>query len=469
MQYHLNSKGFSMIQEFEKIKKGEMTTQQVANIYGYHVKTIQRKYKKYINEGVSVFIHKNSNRTPHNKLSEKDEKRIIDLFVTEYMDLGTSFTQFIEIVKTRLNIDIKSRQHMHKIFKRNGIISPYANRSTKKDFKKQKNTDRQSIEINSETIYLKENDYVLYDTNPHPTCCRNTNAGSIIQMDTGFFEYEGIKYALHIAVDYATKTIVGGYFDSEETTMGYFQVLKQILENYGIPKNIITDNRSTFRVNRKKASSIENDALTNFQIACNHFGISIYTSSIPQHKGCVERMVGTIKRRIKTIFYEQNVTSIEEANNIISDFLNDLNTKFALHINNNTSEFKFIEKSQIDNYLCWHYPRVVQRGNIIKFENKNYKLSINKTEINLFPGRKGFVIKNIKGDLYYLCCSRIYVMVELNQQQMFQEKEKLCGAGTLAPRKDHPYCAPSYEKMLHNSLKNMKHLNKKYINSILRY
>ena len=91
-----------------------------------------------------------------------------------------------------------------------------------------------------------------------------------------------------------------------------------------MPKIIITDNRSTFKVNKKKASSIENDCLTNFQIACNHFGIKLYTSSTPQHKGCVERMVGTIKKRIKTDFYSNNVTSIQEANIMFPNFINDL-------------------------------------------------------------------------------------------------------------------------------------------------
>ena len=116
---------------------------------------------------------------------------------------------------------------MNKIMRRNGIHSPYANKKTKKAMKKQE--DKIKLEIDNDVIFLKDTPYIIYDENPHPTYYKNLKPGEIIQMDTGFFVYNDIKYAFHIAVDYATKTIVGGYFDKEETTLGYFYVLKQII------------------------------------------------------------------------------------------------------------------------------------------------------------------------------------------------------------------------------------------------
>ena len=95
-------------------------------------------------------------------------------------------------------------------------------------------------------------------------------------------------------------------------------------------------------------------------------------------------------KKIKTDFYNNNVISNQETNIMFSKFINYLNNRFSSHIENNKSIFGFVEKSKIHNYLCWHYPRVVQRGNIIKYDNKDVKL---------FPWINEFVIKNLKNEL----------------------------------------------------------------------
>ena len=44
--------------------------------------------------------------------------------------------------------------------------------------------------------------------------------------------------ALHLAVDKATKRVLYGWFDIQETTRAYFLMLMYIILNYGIPKKI---------------------------------------------------------------------------------------------------------------------------------------------------------------------------------------------------------------------------------------
>ena len=60
------------------------------------------------------------------------------------------------------------------------------------------------------------------------------------------------KYNLHAAIDDATGRIVGLFFDKQETLYGYYQITKQILENYGIPAQILTDNRTVFNYIKNK-------------------------------------------------------------------------------------------------------------------------------------------------------------------------------------------------------------------------
>ena len=99
------------------------------------------------------------------------------------------------------------------------------------------------------------------------------------------------KSQLHIAVDDATGTIVGAYFDYQETLNGYYNILHQILIKYGIPYMFFTDRRTVFEYKQKKSPSIEEDTFTQFGYACNQLGIEIKTSSVAQAKGRFERNI----------------------------------------------------------------------------------------------------------------------------------------------------------------------------------
>ncbi len=81
----------------------------------------------------------------------------------------------------------------------------------------------------------------------HPRCEKPKYFGEVIEQDGSIHQwFGGIKSCLHLAIDKATSTIVGAWFDKEETLNGYYQVLYQLLRNYGIPYNFLTDNRTVF-------------------------------------------------------------------------------------------------------------------------------------------------------------------------------------------------------------------------------
>lgn len=121
--------------------------------------------------------------------------------------------------------------------------------------------------------------------------------GELIQMYASFFDCfgTGIKYALHLAIDDATNTVLGAYLDTQETLKGYYQVLKQILTNYGIPYCLITDRRTVF-YSKNKDNDVEiqkTSNSTNFSYACSQLGIEIKTTSNPQSKGLIEKLNDT--------------------------------------------------------------------------------------------------------------------------------------------------------------------------------
>lgn len=93
------------------------------------------------------------------------------------------------------------------------------------------------------------------------------------------------KVHLHAAIDDCTGTIVAAYFDTQETLKGYYNLLYQILNQYGIPNMFYTDNRTVFEYRNQKRKEVEKDTFTQFSYACKQLGIQLKTTSIPQEKG----------------------------------------------------------------------------------------------------------------------------------------------------------------------------------------
>lgn len=137
-----------------------------------------------------------------------------------------------------------------------------------------------------------------------------------------------------MAADKATNTIVGAYFDWQETLNGYYNVLKQILVNYGIHHKFKTDNRTVFNyqlLNEDKRTT-DKDVLTQFGYACKQLGIEIETTSVSQAKGLIERDNGTFQGRLVNELRLNNITTINEANKYLTEvFLPKFNAKFALY------------------------------------------------------------------------------------------------------------------------------------------
>lgn len=99
-------------------------------------------------------------------------------------------------------------------------------------------TDEQINTIVSHEIALKDS---------HPRGEKPKYFGEIIEMDGSIHLWFGEKKTcLHLAIDKATSTIVGAWFDYQETLNGYYHTLYQISTNYGITYKFLTDNRTVF-------------------------------------------------------------------------------------------------------------------------------------------------------------------------------------------------------------------------------
>ena len=206
---------------------------------------IDRLINIYKEKGKSGFIHGNRNRIPIKAFDKSLSEEIILLYKNKYHDFN--FNHFKEYLEEEENIKV-SYKFIYTTLTNEGILSPKARKKTKKDFyrkqllkeKKLKNKTEKEIEV------IIDNQVALEDS--HPRCTKPKYFGEIIEMDGSIHNWFGDKKCcLHLAIDKASSTVIGAYFDYYETLNGYYNIFYQILNNYGIPYKFLTDNRTIFK------------------------------------------------------------------------------------------------------------------------------------------------------------------------------------------------------------------------------
>ena len=340
-------------------------------------------------------------------------------------------------------------------------MSPKARKKTKRDFAKQKLLKEKKINLamSDEQIEIIVNHEIALEDS-HPRQEKPKYFGEIIEQDGSIHLWFGDKKCcLHLAVDKATNTIVGAWFDKQETLNGYYHIFYQILTNYGIPYKFITDNRTVFNymsLNTDKRTS-DKDVLTQYGYACKQLGVDLETTSVSQAKGLIERDNGTFQGRLVQELRLNNITTIDEANKyLIEVFVPKFNSKFALDYKKFKSVFEESPSEEKINYtLSILTPRKIDNGNSIKYYGKYYQPYLNN-ELKCFMSKTDcLVIKAFNGDLLVTIDEQVLELRELSRNERFsknfdevvevKEKKKYI------PPMSHPWKLKSFLKQIEKS------------------
>lgn len=420
---------------------------------GISRRQIDRLIIIYKEKGKSGFIHGNRGKCPTKTLDKSISENIILLYKHKYQDWN--FNHFREFLEKKENIKV-SYDFIYKHLTKAGILSPKARKKTKRDYAKKKLLEEKKINMtmNDEQIEnIVNHEIALEDS--HPRLEKPKYFGEVIEQDGSIHMwFGGIKTCLHLAIDKATSTIVGAWFDYQETLNGYYKVFYQILTNYGIPYKFFTDNRTVFNymsLNPNKRTS-ENDVLTQYGYACKQLGIELETSSVSQAKGLIERTNGTFQGRLVNELKLNGINTIEQANKYLLEvFVPNFNNKFAMDYKKFESVFEQAPSLEKINYtLAVLTPRKIDNGNSIKYYNKYYQPYLEGKLKCFMPKTECLVIKAYDGSLVVSIDEQICELKELSRNERFsknfekktvtEEKKKYI------PPMSHPFKAASFKK-----------------------
>lgn len=413
-------------------------------------RTINRLIQKYKDRGKSGFIHGNTGRSPAKAYTDEFHDNISYLYSSKYWD--ASIKHATELIEKHDNLKI-SATTLRSLLLKEHVLSPYARKKTRKAEKA-----RLEAEKNKPGLTAKETEkitqYILDLDEAHPRRPRKANAGELIQMDASTHLWFGDeKTTLHLAIDDSTGTIVGAWFEKEETLKGYYNVLAQILREYGIPYQFITDRRTVFEYTKLNNPTPSDDTFTQFSYACNQLGIGIITSSIPQAKGRIERAFGTVQKRLPVDYRLEGVSTIEQANIFLKSYIQEFNKQFALPIHNSKSVFEKQPDDRTINFtLAVLDDRKIDSGHSIKY-CKNFYRPIDSLGKPVYFHSKttAIVIKALDQNLFVSIHDNIYALEiiplhEAKSKNFAPVAEKQDPRKIYIPPMTHPWKAASYEK-----------------------
>ena len=357
-----------------------LTIREAAELLVLSERQVQRLKKGVVKEGPAFIIHKNRGRKPKHTIPNEVKDLIVELKQSKYDE--ANFSHFQELIEEHEEIQV-SYPTVYRILTNEGIKSP-------KNHRKRKTHHRRK---------------------------RKPQKGMLVQIDASPHKWiiGGKSFDLHGAIDDATGEILALFFTPNECMEGYFEIMRQIIVNHGIPTSLYCDRHTIFVSPNEDKLSIEDQLdgkvanLTQFGRAMQELGINIIKAYSAQAKGRVERLWGTLQSRLPVEFKIHNITSIEAANAFLARFIESFNKKFAVEPENPESAFRNIDPCiNLDHILCIKRTRTIIEGSAFSYEGQYYQLiknggkaaAIPKAKLTVLDSPK-FGIKAIYADVVY--------------------------------------------------------------------
>jgi transposase len=335
----LTTKEQNRLQTLNGVLEKHWPMREAAEIMGVSERQGWRILAAYRKEGAVALAHGNRGRTPANAIPSAICQQVVTLARERYC--GVNHSHMAELLEEREGIML-SRSTLRRLLTRSGMPSPRRRRPPRHRYRRQ----------------------------------RMPQEGMLLQMDGSYhrwLEDRGPWLTLYLAIDDATGTVPFALFRERENTLGYFELLKEIINRHGIPLGVYTDRHSVFHMERSPRSG--NIPFTQFGRALSELGITHVRAKSPEAKGRVERANGTFQDRLVSELRLSGASNITEANLILRDFLPRFNRRFGVPAAQTGQAYRTISPGMnIEGILCTKERRRVARDNTVQYRQRTLQL-----------------------------------------------------------------------------------------------
>lgn len=281
---------------------------------------------------------------------------------------------------------------------------------------------------------------------------RRYRRGELVQIDGSYhpwLEGRGPKGCLLLFVDDATSEVLAAEFVNHESFFAYAGLCKSYFRTTGLPVAFYSDRFSVFRANSK--SSIQKDAITQFNRVLEGLGIQLICANSPQAKGRVERANQTFQDRLVKELRLQRINTYREANAYLPEFIQFYNRKFAVQPRSTGDVHAALDPSiDLDFLFSIHDFRIISKNLQIHFNNTIYQIITDRPAQHL-SGREALVIQDATGAVSAYLNQQLLSLKEIHRQpnQIQAVSSKSLNPTPYIPPVNHPW--RTYGKRLNGS------------------
>jgi len=180
---------------------------------------------------------------------------------------------------------------------------------------------------------------------------------------------------LIVTLDDATGEIYSAILVEQEGTRSSFLGLAETISEHGLFGAFYTDRGSHYFVTPKGASKVDKAQLTQVGRALSQLGITHIASYSPQGRGRMERVFGTLQKRLPQELRLARIKTVAAANRYLKEcFVPDYNARFAVAAAEPGTAFIPYVGRPIADILCIQEERVVGADNCVTWKRRSLQI-----------------------------------------------------------------------------------------------
>jgi Helix-turn-helix domain len=180
---------------------------------------------------------------------------------------------------------------------------------------------------------------------------------------------------LIVTLDDATGEIYSAILVEQEGTMSSFLGLAETIGRHGLFGALYTDRGGHYFITPKEARKVDKTQLTQVGRALSQLGITHIPSYSPQGRGRMERVFGTLQKRLPQELRLAGIKTVATANRYLKErFVPDYNRRFAVAAAEPGSAFVAYAGRPIADVLCVQEDRTVGADNCVSWHKRSLQI-----------------------------------------------------------------------------------------------
>jgi len=180
---------------------------------------------------------------------------------------------------------------------------------------------------------------------------------------------------LVVTLDDATGEIYSAILVEQEGTLSSFLGLAETIAEHGLFSAFYTDRGSHYFITPKGGGKVDKTQLTQVGRSLSQLGITHIASYSPQGRGRMERVFGTLQKRLPQELRLARIKTVAGANRYLKEqFVPGYNARFAVPAAEPGSAFVPYVGRPIEDVLCIQEDRVVGADNCVTWNRRSLQI-----------------------------------------------------------------------------------------------